>query len=70
MCYHHGQVCRCRLGPAGTLTPLNDLIERDGFDIGQYMSWAVEEVTLGDKYYGLPHNADSRAFYWNKDPLC
>ncbi|NLJ69451.1 MAG: ABC transporter substrate-binding protein [Firmicutes bacterium] len=51
----------------GTLTPLNDLIERDGFDIGQYMSWAVEEVTLGDKYYGLPHNADSRAFYWNKD---
>ena len=50
----------------GVLEPLNDLIETDGIDLGQY-SGVTDQVTIDEKLYELPFRSDIWVIYYNKD---
>mgnify|MGYP000939490144 CR=1 FL=1 len=51
-----------------TLMPLDQLMERDGFDRSAYMPPTIEEGVFpwDGKTYALPFSTDCRVIYWNK----
>ncbi|AEE95240.1 ABC transporter substrate-binding protein [Mahella australiensis] len=49
------------------LSPLDEYIEAGGLDMGQYASYAVDEIKFDGKIWALPWDTDTRPFYWNKD---
>lgn len=63
-----------RLATAGwasreVLTPLADLIERDGYDTGRFYESALAEASYDGQLYGIPGSMDLRVLYANLDAL-
>lgn len=55
--------------PKGALMPLDDFVAKDNVDLGQFYEPAVNELTSGDKLYGIPLTVDARILFYNKDLL-
>lgn len=53
----------------GTFRALNDLIERDNFDLTQYYETCLLEATYEGNIYGIPRYSDGRGLYYNKESL-
>lgn len=51
------------------LRPINDLVERDGYDLTRFYPSTIEESRYGDKLYGIPGGVDIVANYVNNDAL-
>jgi multiple sugar transport system substrate-binding protein len=51
----------------GVVLPLNDLIERDNYDLSNFVSSALEQWTYDDVIYGLTNDMGSFHAYFNKD---
>jgi len=50
----------------GALRPLDDLIERDGFDVEtRFYKFCVEEASYRGNVYAMPHDTDCRILYYN-----
>lgn len=53
----------------GTVEPLEDCVEKEGIDLGQYRDPALEEITLDGKLYGLPEFYSNRVLMINDGSL-
>jgi len=53
----------------GVLRPIDDLVERDGYDTSMFYDWALEEASYDGELYGIPGGADVRALFVNLDHL-
>ncbi len=53
--------------PKGALSPLDELVERDGVDLTKFYEPAVDELTSNDALYGIPLTVDARILFYNKD---
>lgn len=51
------------------LRPLNDLIERDGYDTSRFYPATIAEATAGGQLYGIPGGVDVIAMWANTDAL-
>lgn len=51
----------------GALHPLDDFMERDGFDRGGVFDALWSEMTWEGKTFAIPTGVACDAFYWNKD---
>lgn len=49
------------------LVPLNQLVERDGYDLDDFDGKAIEQWTYDGKLYGFTNDMGSFHFYYNKD---
>lgn len=56
-------------GARGVLTPVDDLIQKNGFDLGQFYDAAVQEVKYDGKTWGIPQFMTVRVLYVNVDAL-
>ncbi len=50
----------------GALDPIDDLIERDSLDLGQFFAPSVDEMNYEGEQYGLPLLVDARILFYNK----
>ncbi|GAB3399819.1 ABC transporter substrate-binding protein [Schumannella luteola] len=55
--------------PKKALMPIDDLVKKDKVDMDAFYSPAVDELTVGDKLYGLPLLVDNRSLFYNKKML-
>jgi multiple sugar transport system substrate-binding protein len=55
--------------PKGALMSLDELVERDGVDMGQFYQQATNELIVDDKLYGLPLLVDNRSLFYNTAQL-
>ena len=46
--------------------PIEDLLERDNLDKGNFMAGPIADLTWQGTLYGLPHTAGTRYFFWNR----
>ena len=46
--------------------PIEDLLERDNVDKGNFMAGPIADLTWQGTLYGLPHTAGTRYFFWNR----
>ena len=53
----------------GVLAPVDDLIQKNGFDLGQFYDAAVQEVKYDGKTWGIPQFMTVRVLYVNVDAL-
>lgn len=53
----------------GVMEPLDDYIERDGYDIDDFIPAALEACQYDGKQYALPCNVNLMALYYNKTLL-
>lgn len=53
--------------PKGALMPLDEYVAADSVDMSQFYEPAVDELTSGDKLYGIPLTVDTRVIFYNKD---
>lgn len=53
--------------PKGALSPLDDLVKRDGIDLTKFYEPAVDELTSNGTLYGIPLTVDARVLFYNKD---
>lgn len=53
----------------GVLQPIDELVERDGYDTSMFYDWALEEASYDGQLYGIPGGADVRALFVNVDHL-
>ena len=53
----------------GVLNPIDELVERDGYDTSMFYDWALEEASYDGQLYGIPGGADVRALFVNLDHL-
>ncbi|HEV2129263.1 MAG TPA: extracellular solute-binding protein [Thermomicrobiales bacterium] len=53
----------------GVLQPLDEFVERDGYDLSMFYDWALEEASYDGELYGIPGGADVRALFVNQDYL-
>ncbi len=53
----------------GVLNPIDELVERDGYDTSMFYDWALEEASYDGQLYGIPGGADVRALFVNRDHL-
>jgi multiple sugar transport system substrate-binding protein len=53
----------------GVLQPIDELVERDGYDTSMFYDWALEEASYDGQLYGIPGGADVRALFVNLDHL-
>ena len=51
----------------GMLAPLDEFIERDGFDMSNFGSYAEWGKGSDGHYYGIPYRATQTMVYYNKD---
>ncbi len=51
------------------MDPLDELVKRDGFDLGSYPKVYVESGIYDGKFYGLPLRAHPQMLYYRKDLL-
>src|SRR5262245_18678551 len=58
-------------GAGGVIRPLDDLIQQEKFDLGQYYKAAVEQFTYQGKPYGLPFKLQpgTVGIYYNADQI-
>lgn len=54
---------------AGLLAPLDEFIEADGVDVGQYVPGAIEASTVNGNLYALPFRSETYTLFYNKDIL-
>jgi sn-glycerol 3-phosphate transport system substrate-binding protein len=52
---------------SGEITPMQDFIDRDSFDLSDYEPAVVNYYKVPDKLYSMPFNASSAILYYNKD---
>lgn len=50
---------------ANVITPLDDLIARDGFSLAEYYPATSDEAFYQGQTYAIPWNTDNRALYYN-----
>ncbi len=55
--------------PRGALAPIDELIERDGVDVGQFYEQAMGEMVVDGQTYGLPLLVDNRSLFFNPTVL-
>lgn len=55
--------------PRGALAPLDELLERDGVDVGQFYEQAMGEMVVDGQTYGLPLLVDNRSLFFNPTVL-
>ncbi|MCP2267490.1 ABC transporter substrate-binding protein [Promicromonospora thailandica] len=55
--------------PKNALTPLDEYIEADGVDTGQFYDQAMGELVVDDQTWGLPLLVDNRSLFYNTDLL-
>ncbi|PCL92697.1 ABC transporter substrate-binding protein [Paenibacillus lautus] len=55
--------------PKNVLHPVDEYLERDGVNKGDFYEEALKELTYDDKLYGLPLTVDARALFYNKKML-
>ena len=53
----------------GVLQPIDELVDRDGYDTSVFYDWALEEASYDGQLYGIPGGADVRALFVNLDQL-
>jgi multiple sugar transport system substrate-binding protein len=53
----------------GVLQPLDEHVERDGYDTSMFYDWALEEASYDGQLFGIPGGADVRALFVNLDHL-
>ena len=53
----------------GALTAIDDLVARDGVDLGQFYQSPLTEMRVDGKLYGLPLLVDNRSLFYNKAHL-
>ncbi len=53
----------------GILEPLGAYIERDGYDIDDFMASAIDSVSVDGEIYALPISVNLMMLYYNKDLL-
>ncbi len=51
----------------GVLTPLDELIATNKFDLNQFYEYTIKEMTFDGHIWGLPWDVDSRILFYNKD---
>lgn len=56
-------------GARGVLTPIDDLIQKNGFDLTKFNDSAVQEVKYDNKTWGIPQFQTVRVLYANTDAL-
>lgn len=56
-------------GARGVLAPVDDLIQKNGLDLGQFYDAAVQEVKYNGKTWGIPQFMTVRVLYVNVDAL-
>lgn len=52
---------------ANTLAPLDQYVNKPGFDLGDFYPQFLDPPKVKGKLYGTPYVPDARALYWNKD---
>src|SRR5690606_10429066 len=55
--------------PKNALTPLDEYIEADGVDLGQFYDQAMGELVVDDQTWGLPLLVDNRSLFYNTELL-
>lgn len=55
--------------PRGALAPIDDLLEQDGVDVGQFYEQAMGEMVVDGQTYGLPLLVDNRSLFFNPTVL-
>jgi multiple sugar transport system substrate-binding protein len=53
----------------GAIDPLDDLIERDQFDLEQFYPVLIQQVTFDDQLFGIPQFVNVDLFFMNLDVL-
>lgn len=56
-------------GARGVIAPIDDLIQKNGFDLKQFNDSAVQEVKYDNKTWGIPQFQTVRVLYANTDAL-
>lgn len=56
-------------GGAGLLSPLNDLIDADNFDLSPFIQGAINAATIDGNLYGLPWRSETLTLFYNRDLL-
>jgi multiple sugar transport system substrate-binding protein len=51
--------------PKGALAPIDEYVEEDGIDLGQFYEPALGELQVDGELYGLPLLVDNRSLYYN-----
>jgi multiple sugar transport system substrate-binding protein len=51
------------------IDPIDDLISRDQFDLGQFYPFLIDQVKYKDQVYGIPQFVNVDLFYMNLDVL-
>jgi multiple sugar transport system substrate-binding protein len=55
--------------PKNALAPLDEYIEADGVDLGQFYDQALSELVIDDVTYGIPLLVDNRSLFYNTTAL-
>lgn len=50
----------------GLYLPLDDYLERDGYDMNDFPPMQMKTLSWGGPIYGLPNVVDGRFFFWNR----
>jgi multiple sugar transport system substrate-binding protein len=53
----------------GAIDPIDDLVQRDGFDVSQFYPFTIEEVKYNGKQYGIPQFVNVDLIFMNGDVL-
>jgi multiple sugar transport system substrate-binding protein len=53
----------------GALQPIDDLVQRDGFDLNQFYPFTVEQVQYNGQLYGIPQFVNVDLIFMNGDVL-
>lgn len=56
-------------GNAGLLAPMDEFVEKDEFDVSQYVEGAIDASTVDGKLYGIPFRTETYVLFYNKDIL-
>ncbi|MCK6066190.1 MULTISPECIES: ABC transporter substrate-binding protein [Microbacterium] len=55
--------------PTNALAPLDEYIDEDGVDLGQFYDQALGELVIDDVTYGIPLLVDNRSLFYNVTAL-
>jgi sn-glycerol 3-phosphate transport system substrate-binding protein len=55
-----------RLIDSGFVTPLQDFVDQDDYDLSDLDERSVQSYTVADKLWGMPYNVDIPLLYYNK----
>ena len=58
-----------KIQATGVISPVDEFIERDGFDWDQFVPGGQKLVTFNGKRWGIPFSVDTVALFYNQDIL-